>query len=217
MSSIAAVDRDSLILQVLIAIVSIAIVATVAVVLLENNRGGTLASAGGGVTSPAIHQAPWKARIFPAGALGGVSKKEKKAVHAQAGALTQTIERSMDALVLDPDSAKSVVAKTFSSAAAKRILASNFGAPQGAHDLQTTERRAHIGIQTSGAGAAAAKVRIAFHANVKGRLAHVDQAATLWLQRVHHRWQVIGFEVNQKPAKTNAHTKRGRRAKGGKH
>ncbi|MEA2477764.1 MAG: hypothetical protein QOC87_1963 [Actinomycetota bacterium] len=219
MSYIATVERDSLILQVLIGIVIAALVGTVTVVLVANHgRGGKL-SATSGVTSPSIHQAPWKTHIFPAGAFGGVSKKDLKLVRSQAKPVTSVIERSLDALVLDPPSAKRVLRDTFTPPAAAGILGSHFGAPAGATGLRTTLRSAQVGIQTQGAQAAAAKVRIAFHATVKGHVARVSQAATLWLQRSHHAWHVVGFDVAQGPQVHHSHrgSKHGGAGGKGKH
>lgn len=191
--------QDGLIIKILMAVVACALVATVATVLLANERGGSL-SASAGVTSPSIHQAPWKTHVFPAGALGGVGKKDMSVVKAQAKPVIAVVERSLDALVLDPASSKDVLHRTFSAAAADHILGSHFGAPAGASNLKTTTRTAQIGIQAHGARAAAADVKIAFTATVRGHTAAVAQKATLWLERSHHAWHVVGFAVDQGPA-----------------
>jgi hypothetical protein len=220
MSYIATVD-DSRIIQVLMGVVVVALLGTVTIVLLANNdRGGKLV-ASQGVTSPSIRQAPWKTHVFPAGAFGGVSKKDLKLVRSQTKPVTDVIQRSLDALVLDPPTAKTVLRRTFTPPAAAEILGSRFGAPDGATGLRTTVRAAQVGIQTQGARAAAAKVQISFHATVKGHVARISQAATLWLQRSHRSWRVVGFDVEQGPqAHHSSHTGsngRGQRDKNGHH
>ena len=205
MSFVASVDRDARLLQVLTGIVIAALVGTVTVVLLGNHeRGGSL-SATQGVTSPSIKQAPWKTRVFPAGVFGGIDKKDLKVVRAQAKPVSETVERSLDALVLDQGSAKGVLQKTFSAPAADQMLKSDFGAPDGASQLKTTLRAARVGVQARGARAAAAKVRVAYQAMVKGHSVHVAEAATLWLERSHHAWHVVGFDVDQGPAPHRSH------------
>lgn len=171
-----------------------------AILIVHDHSSGEGGKLGVQVTKPSIPQAAWKVQTFPAGAIGAVTKSQAAAVKAQHGAVTSLVEDTFNALVLHQDKGNPVTSH-FSKAAAGALLRSKIGAPKGAQDLQTTRRFAHIGIQVHGATQAAAKVIVEFKAKVNGKLVKLRQLSTLWMQRAHGHWTVIGFDANQEPHK----------------
>ncbi len=119
-------------------------------------------------------------------------------VRAQAPRLSRVVRNVYDAVFLHPDTAASVVRKSFRRAAARSFLAARPGMPAKADDVRTNRRIARIGVHPRSAAFAAAVVRVTARGAIGNRTVRVVHRGTLWLQRTRSRWKVIGFAVTQR-------------------
>ena len=154
----------------------------------------------GSVAAPGVAQADWELKVFPAGVAGskGLTKKVKARIAAQRTPLNALVTEVYDALFLEPGRAEAVIRDRFSRDAG-RALGSKIGLPKGADDVQIKRRIARVGIHVQGATRAAARVTVTGLATVKNRKVRFEHSASLWLERSHRAWKVIGYDVIQGP------------------
>ena len=153
------------------------------------------------VAAPGVHQADWDLTTFPAGGVGvgHLSHKAKARIKAQRDPLVALVTDVYDAMFLEPDRAEQVVHARFAPKAGASALSKRIGLPPGVADVKITKRLARIGIYVQGADTAAARVKVAGTATRDGKRSAFKHRSTLWLERSHHDWKIIGFDVSQGP------------------
>lgn len=158
------------------------------------------------VAAPGVRQADWEVRVFPAGVAGGgkLTKATKDRVAAQRERVSTVIKDVYDALFLNPDRLKGVLARGFTRAAAAGAARAKIGLPAGAGEVHIKRRVARVGIHVRGVDRAAARVAVFGTAEVKGRPIRFEHVASLWLERSDGAWKVIGFDVVQGPQKARS-------------
>ncbi|MFN2489061.1 MAG: hypothetical protein ABR529_04860 [Actinomycetota bacterium] len=149
--------------------------------------------------APAIEQSPWRIHAFPAGVVGGITKKQRSRVRAQKPELGDLVRNIYDALLLQPRGMRSVLRGLFTPRAGRAFAARSIGVPAGATKVKTLKRDARIGIDSSGARRAVASIEIAVAGRARKRSFRVRHEATLWLARTKGKWRVISFDVRQRP------------------
>lgn len=169
------------------------------------------------VPKSAPPQARWKIGVNPAGSLGKPSRKEMKEVSRAKPKVKRLVTDTFDALLLVPRRYHQVVRRYFVHPAASTLLSTKLAPPSGARHVSTKMRRALIGVQVPGAHRAAAKVKVRAKAKLHGRPVKWSEAATLWLDKEHGHWRVLGFSLDQAPIGTGHHkTGKHHRSGGGK-
>jgi hypothetical protein len=151
------------------------------------------------IVDPALPQAKWEVRTFPAGGagVGKLSKREKASVNAQRERLSIFVRDVFDALFLTPTELRPVLKQRFTAAAASSLLDSRIGLPDQTTKVQIKKRSARVGVHVDSARRAAARVAIAGTGMNRGRKVRFSHKATLWLERAKGTWRVIGFDVKQ--------------------
>jgi hypothetical protein len=152
------------------------------------------------IVDPALPQAKWEVRTFPAGGagVGKLSKREKASVKAQQERLSTLVKDVFDSLFLTPTEVRSVLKERFTSAAAGSLLGSGIGLPDQTANVQIKKRSARVGVHVDSARRAAARVKIAGTGINRGRKVRFSHEATLWLEREKGSWRVIAFDVKQR-------------------
>lgn len=151
------------------------------------------------VADPALPQAKWEVRTFPAGGagVGKLNKREKAAVGVQRERLSTLVKDVFDTLFLAPSEVRSVLKKRFTPPAAKSLLGSRIGLPDKTSNVQIKRRSARVGVHVDSARRAAARIAIAGKGINRGRKVRFSHDATLWLERKKGTWKVIAFDVKQ--------------------
>lgn len=147
----------------------------------------------------APEQARWKVRIFPAGTGGRPSRSQIKAINRQIDAVQGTATTVYDALLLQPAALEAMSGKEVSKEAAAALTRSKLTPPADLEDLQTTDRRARIGIRANGVRHAAARFTVTAKGVVDGSKVRFRQKVTMWLERSGGRWTVVAFDGSQRP------------------
>ena len=144
--------------------------------------------------------ADWELAIYPAGVAGTgkLTRKAKARVKAQRQPLAALIRDVYDGLFVDPTKLANAVGSHVEKAAGAALLR-DAGLPKDLDEIEITARKARVGISVAGAKNAAAKVKIAGVATKNGRKTGFKHKATLWLERAHHEWKVIAFDLKQGP------------------
>jgi hypothetical protein len=156
------------------------------------------------VSTPEIKQAKWRIGMKPVGAVAKVKRADKKRLKSQRPRLATLVKDVYDTLFLFPSRKRAVLRKHFTRRAARRVLSSEAGVSPRAERVRTWSRRADIGVQPNNAAAAAVKVYVRAKGIVGRKVFRLVHRATLWLQRSKRGWKVVGFEVEQGPAKKAA-------------
>ena len=147
-----------------------------------------------------IPQAKWKMSTRPVGRAGKFTRKQIRRHKAQRPRVKSVVREVYEALFLEPESIKEVIAERFSRRAGRALLRAGPGFRPGADEVKTTKRIARIGLQAHTASAASAQVFVKARANGPGNVVKLRHRATMWMQRIKNDWRVIAFEVDQERA-----------------
>lgn len=208
--SIAAPDQKRSWLMVAVAVGTLFLLVTGLVFL--DLPGERLLSPGGdetlaSETAQALPQAPWKIKAHPAGVLGKVTKAQAARIQRQRPQVVSLVKRVYDALLVHPGRLGSTLEKTFTPAAATALRRS--GAAVARAGVVTTKKRsAQIGIQAAGGptlAVASVSVRALLADDLSRRLGH---HSTLWMERGKKGWKVVAFQVDQRPLRAGADSKK---------
>jgi hypothetical protein len=150
--------------------------------------------------TPEIPQAKWKMSTRPVGRAGKLTKRQVRRHKAQRPRVKGVVREVYEALFLEPESIKDVIAERFSRRAGRALLRAGPGFRPGAERVKTTKRIAKIGLQAHTASAASAQVFVKARARGPGNVVKLRHKATMWMQRINNEWRVIAFEVDQERA-----------------
>jgi hypothetical protein len=148
---------------------------------------------------PAIPQAKWVIRAYPAGALGKVKGKELKQLERQEPAIRDLIRSVYDAAFIDHDSLKEALNRGFIDSAANALISARVGFPSSVSSVRTLKREASVDIDARRADHAAATVRILAKGQLGDRVVKISHRSLLWMEKDNGKWRVIGFELTQEP------------------
>jgi hypothetical protein len=191
----------------------IAIVAGVAALLWGVDRPGETSAAPAapersGIARPAIRpssvgtrldQAPWRIRTFPVGWDSEFDREARKRWRSQRSRVGTVVRRVYNRLFLGPRGRRNALTADFVSGSGRALLASRAGLPRGATRVQTVRRTARIGLMAMRPTRAAAEVVIRVKARTERRRLRMRHRSSLWLERDGRGWNVIAFELSQKP------------------
>jgi hypothetical protein len=166
--------------------------------------------------TPIVEQAPWRIEVSRAGGDGRVTNAQKQAVARQEAGVTSLVQEVYDALLLERSKVDSVITERFIEGAGTAFVRATRGVLPAADELRLQKRIARIGIDVNGADRAAARVRIVVGARKGGTKALALNTSTLWLERDERGWQVIAYEIDQRPfePKRSQDAKHGKAKKG---
>ncbi|HYN35412.1 MAG TPA: hypothetical protein VEV82_00390 [Actinomycetota bacterium] len=159
------------------------------------------------------NQANWKFKSFTTGGKHP-SGEHPKPPKQQTQAVEQLVRDWNDALILSPGQFGDITKKYFAPPAGNAITSSDFGLPQSANQVDTTKRRARIGIEADGAKRAVVDVSLVARGKSDEGEFRVESDSTLYLERTGSKWHVIAFDVDQRPLPLNP--KKGPKNDGGK-
>jgi hypothetical protein len=199
LSIVATARRRSWVLPAGIALAMAVALSPAVYVLWEQSRSTTPATPF--TAAPAAQQAPWVIETFPAGAIAKIGTADRALVQRRAEAVEGLVKDVYDAKLMDPKSLPKVLARAFTPRAAQSFARSGLGVPKGASDVRATTRRARIGVDVRGGRAAAAAVTVSLVGDLEGKTLKLTQRATLWMQRDHRHWRVVGYDVRQGPTR----------------
>lgn len=146
---------------------------------------------------PSIAQAPWKINSHPTAGFGKSTQKQRKALRRVAPKVAATVRNVYDAMLVSRKQLRTE-ARRWMTGFAARELRRKTPIPRSLTAIETTRRRAWIGIDAGSRQRAAARVEIKFKAERgKKRLRFVHRG-TLWLERRDRGWQVIAFDIFQR-------------------
>lgn len=148
------------------------------------------------------NQANWKFKSFT---IGGKhpSGEHPKPPKQETQAIEQLVRDWNDALILSPGQFSDVTKKYFAPPAGNAISSSDFGLPKSANQVDTTKRRARIGIETDGAKRAVVNVSIVARGKSDEGEFRTESESKLYLERTGSKWHVIAFDVDQLPLPLN--------------
>ena len=146
---------------------------------------------------PAIPQAAWQVKAYPAPSAAGITKDDRQVFLRERDDVVATIQRLYEALFLKPDAVERSVRATLTSAASKVLADSRIGLHDQVEDVKTTVRFVKVGIQVDEGLRAAAVVRVEARALRKSSPIHVWHRAKLWLEKVDGGWKVVAFDAEQ--------------------
>jgi hypothetical protein len=167
---------------------------------LLTTQDHTLTTVPESVAAPEVVQPDWRMDVSVEGREGRLSKADKTAFNNARPSVATLIEDVYDGIFLEPGTLKDVVAQTFTKAAAAS-LPKDLGFPAGVSNVEILRRRANVGIEARGARHAAAEITVAAEGIVNEKSVRLLHDATLWLEREEGEWNVIAFEVTQRPLK----------------
>ena len=148
------------------------------------------------------NQADWKFKSFT---IGGKhpSGEHPNPPKQQTKAIEQLVRDWNDALILSPGQFSDVTKKYFAPPAGNAISSSDFGLPKSANQVDSTKRRARIGIEADGAKRAVVDVAIVARGKSDEGEFRTESDSTLFLERTGSKWHVIAFDVDQRPLPLN--------------
>jgi len=184
------------------ALVALALAAALAGCEAQGSAGAG-EGAGFRISSPeaSIPQAKWKITVHPSGNSGKLGKIRAKRIRAQRPTTRKLIRRVYDGVFLAPPAQRRDVLQRYFNGRAAAKFADTAGVPDRATEVTTTVRKADVGIDAAGARRAAAVVVVRAHGRLGPRSFGLLHRATLWLERSKGSWNVIAFEVRQRPIK----------------
>jgi hypothetical protein len=148
-------------------------------------------------TPPPIKQAKWEFSFERAGGAGKLSKKAKRRLHTQRPRIAATVRSIYGGLLETERHARP--ARLFTRPAWHALKKSGAGIGRRAESVKSLKRRASVGIQAGTAKRATAKVKVVARGLLDDERFRMVQRSILWMERTHNRWQVIAFELDQKP------------------
>ena len=150
------------------------------------------------VAAPATDQAGWRIKTSVARS-GPITKAQRELIVRRKPELLTTVRNIYNTLFLTPSAKPDIIKEYFAPVAASSFRADRTGVPNDATGVQITRRIARIGIEAQGVNRAAALVDVEARATRKGRVTKLSHRARLWLQRDTDGWQVIAFDLSQRP------------------
>ncbi len=154
--------------------------------------------AGRGVApDPAIPQAAWQVKAYPAPSAAGITKEDRAVFVRERDEVVGTIQGLYEALFLKPDTVEKTVRAALTPAASKVLGDSRIGLHDRVEDVQTTTRFVKVGIQVDEGLRAAAVVRVEARALRKSSPIEVWHRAKLWLEKDGSEWKVVAFDAEQ--------------------
>jgi hypothetical protein len=153
------------------------------------------------VAAPAIDQAPWKYEYSAEGRFGKLSKAQRESYANQKENVAALITGIYNGIFLEPARMEEVIKTSFSNEAARSLETKGLSFPDGATEVKTTRRRAHIALDAQKASFAVGRVTVYADATVGKRTIEIEHRSTLWLERADGDWKVIAFDVEQGPAR----------------
>jgi hypothetical protein len=150
-------------------------------------------------TPPALRQAKWRVKTFPAAKPAVLTKKQRKVVHTEGLRASRGIEKVYNALFLAPTQRVQAVRSHFEQRAARAFLHTKTGLPQGLRRVQITYRSVRMGVDARTAQNAIAKVAVLLKGVRGSKRLKIRNVSTLWLERVHQSWKVLAFDAKRGP------------------
>ena len=153
------------------------------------------------VAAPAVEQADWRVEYAAEGRFGKLTDAQKARYAAQREKVAALVQNIYDGIFLEPTRLNDVLKTSFSAAAAGSIHTDKLGFPNGATEVRTIKRRAHVALDAQTADFAIGRIEVVAEATVDDRTVDVAHKSTLWLERADAGWKVIAFDLEQGPAK----------------
>ncbi|HYY44199.1 MAG TPA: hypothetical protein VE975_03305, partial [Actinomycetota bacterium] len=178
-------------------------------------RGRTTPAPRPTATPPAIRQAKWRVRVYPAGAPGKLHSDAANRARAQGHHAARQLRLLFDDLFLHDARREEAVRRMFIPPAARRFLQARPWPSPGTEKIHLVKRSLRIGVAPNTARRAAAAVSLSVKAQTSGKTVRFRQQTVLWLARSRKAWHVIGFELSQKPVAGPVQDHAGRRSPGG--
>jgi hypothetical protein len=152
-------------------------------------------------SNPELRHASWKITTAATGAVGRVTRIEKKRIEDSRPQLKELVRKVYDSLFSSPRDRKAAVAAHFAKRAGGLWLSTSSGATAEVDRVRALSRKAAITIHRDGGRRATVRVRIRAKATGEGRQLRFLHEATLWVERSRSRWKVIAFDLLQRPLK----------------
>lgn len=184
-------------LPLAVGVFSVVAIAALAIILLLRT-GSPQVQLGEAGERGVENQANWKIKSFTTGGKHP-SGEHPKPPKQQTKAIEQLVRDWNDALILSPGQFGDITKKYFAPPAGNAISSSDFGLPQSANQVDTTKRRARIGIEADGAKRAVVDVSIVARGKSDEGEFRTESDSTLYLERTGSKWHVIAFDVDQRP------------------
>ena len=146
---------------------------------------------------PQIAQAPWKVHSHPSATFGKPTKKQIKALKRLSPRIGDTVRNVYDALLVSRNQLPKATRRWLAPIAA-RELRKTPPVPRTLEAIETTRRRASIGVDLSTRKRAAADVQISFRAQQGKKTLRFSHRGTLWLEHSEKGWRVIAFDMLQR-------------------
>ena len=142
--------------------------------------------------------ASWATAARPVGALGKLTKPERRSFDKQRLRVRATVTTLADAIALHPEGNLSDAAGPLMSRAAARSLSKQAPSlPKGAEAITILQRSGRISVQAPRFSAAAAELQIVMRATVEDRVVKWRNDLRFWLQRADGKWRVISFDIDR--------------------
>lgn len=173
----------------------------VAWALISNATSEHLTTSERTVAAPAVEQAEWRVEYTAQGRFGKLTKAQRERYATQKKNVATLVQSFYDGIFLEPAQLDKVLKGSFSAAAANSIHPDKLGFPEGATEVKTIKRSAHVALDAQTSDYAIGRIAVVAEAGVGGRTVDIEHESTLWLERVDTGWKVIAFDLEQGPAK----------------
>jgi hypothetical protein len=161
------------------------------------------------ISTPELEHASWKITTAATGAVGRVTRIEKKRIEESRPQLKELVREVYDSMFSNQRERKAVAIEYFAKRAGGLWLSTRSGPTAETDRVRALSRRAAITIQRDGARRATVQVGIKAKVIEAGRRLRFLHEATLWVERSRSKWKVIAFDVLQRPlANTSGRAKR---------
>jgi hypothetical protein len=148
---------------------------------------------------PALRQAKWHIRTFPAVMRDRMTKKHRRSVRTQGLKASRGIERVYNALFLAPVEMDHAVRSHFEQKAGRAFLRAKIGLPRRLRRVQITHRSIRLGIDAGTSKNAIATVKVLLKGVRGSTRLKIQHQSTLWLERLHRSWKILAFNAQQEP------------------
>ena len=155
------------------------------------------AGPGPGAAGGLLAQSPWVVRAHPAPASTGITRAVRDVFQKERTEVVGRIQSLYDALFLQPDRRRPVVAEMLSEPASRALASSRVGLHDKVQAVRTTKRIVKVGIQSDDGVRAAAVVLVQASAVRGEERVEVWHRAHLWLEKENGKWNVVGFDAEQ--------------------
>jgi hypothetical protein len=150
-----------------------------------------------------VQQAPWRVTARTVGPGAEMSQNERRRLRTRRRRSTRVVTALYNALFLEPSATRRAIRRAFAPEAARSFRRlRRVGVPSSARRVKTVARSARVTIEAPRGLHAVATVRLKVKGRVDERLFRLFHRATLWLARRGRHWQVMAYEVRQRPLPT---------------